>query len=74
MEVLSLIGDAAVDDEGKASLHLHGVLGFPDGSTKGGHFMKGHVRPTLEVLIRETPAHLRRRKQPNLGIALIELN
>ncbi|WP_411034200.1 PPC domain-containing DNA-binding protein [Shinella sp. BYT-45] len=72
-EVLSMIGDVAVDDEGKASLHLHVVLGFSDGSTKGGHFLEGHVRPTLEVVLRETPADLRRRHRPDLGIALIDV-
>lgn len=72
-EVLSMLGDVAMDDEGKASLHLHAVLGFSDGSTKGGHFLEGHVRPTLEVVLRETPAELRRRRRPDLGIALIDL-
>ena len=71
-EGLSLIGDIAVGDDGKPSLHLHAVLGLQDGSTRGGHFLKGIVRPTLEVTIVETPAHLRRRKQPGLGIALIQ--
>jgi uncharacterized protein len=72
-EVLSMIGDVAVDDNGKASLHLHAVLGFSDGSTKGGHFIEGHVRPTLEVVLRETPADLRRKHRADLGIALIDL-
>lgn len=72
-EVLSMIGDVAVDDDGKASLHLHVVLGFSDGSTKGGHFVMGHVRPTLEVVLRETAADLRRKHRADLGIALIDL-
>jgi predicted DNA-binding protein with PD1-like motif len=72
-EVLSLIGDVALDDDGKASLHLHVVLGLSDGSTRGGHFIEGHVRPTLEVVLRETPARLRRRHRSDLGIALIDL-
>lgn len=71
-EGLTLLGDIAIGDDGKASLHMHAVLGLQDGTTRGGHFLKGIVRPTLEVTIVETPAHLRRRKQPNLGIALIE--
>jgi len=70
-EGLSLLGDIAVDDDGKASLHMHAVLGLQDGTTRGGHFLRGIVRPTLEVTIIETPAHLRRRKQPGLGLALI---
>lgn len=72
-EVLSMLGDIAVDDDGKASPHLHVVLGLSDGSTRGGHFMEGHVRPTLEVMLRETPARLRRRNRADLGIALIDL-
>ncbi|MEW9612591.1 PPC domain-containing DNA-binding protein [Shinella sp. S4-D37] len=73
-EVLSMLGDIAVDDSGKASLHLHVVLGFSDGSTKGGHFLEGHVRPTLEVMLRETSAALKRTHRPDLGIALIDLD
>jgi predicted DNA-binding protein with PD1-like motif len=72
-EVLSAIGDIAVGDDGKASLHVHVVLGLPDGSTRGGHLLEGKVRPTLEVVITDTPAHLRRKKKPDLGIALIEI-
>ena len=71
-EGLSLLGDIATGDDGKPSLHLHAVLGLRDGTTRGGHFLKGMVRPTLEVTIVEMPAHLRRRKRPELGIALID--
>jgi hypothetical protein len=71
-EGLSLVGDIAMGDDGRASLHLHAVLGLSDGSTRGGHFLNGIVRPTLEVTLVETPTHLRRRKQPQLGIALID--
>jgi uncharacterized protein len=72
-EVLSLMGDVAIGDDGKASLHLHAVLGLKDGSVRGGHFMSGVVRPTLEVTIRETAADLRRKKRADLGIALISI-
>lgn len=71
-EVLSAIGDVAVGDDGKASLHVHVVLGLSDGTTRGGHLISGIVRPTLEVVMTDTPAHLRRRKKSNLGIALID--
>ena len=71
-EVLSAIGDIAVGDDGKASLHVHVVLGLADGSTRGGHLLEGKVRPTLEVAITDTAAHLRRKKKPELGIALID--
>ena len=71
-EGLTLLGGIAIGDDGRASLHMHAVLGLQDGTTRGGHFLKGIVRPTLEVTIVETPTHLRRRKQPELGIALIQ--
>jgi predicted DNA-binding protein with PD1-like motif len=71
-EVLNLIGDIAEDDDGQASVHAHVVLGLRDGSTRGGHLLKGLVRPTLEVIVTEMPGHLRRRKVPELGIALLK--
>lgn len=71
-EVLSALGDIAIGDDGKPSLHLHVVLGLSDGSTRGGHLLEAIVHPTLEIVIRETPAHLRRKKQGDFGIALLD--
>jgi uncharacterized protein len=73
-EVLSAIGDIATGDDGKASLHIHIVLGLSDGSTRGGHLLEGTVRPTLEVVLTETAAKLRRKKRADLGIALIDID
>jgi predicted DNA-binding protein with PD1-like motif len=72
-EALSLLGDVALDDAGKPSLHIHAVVGLRDGSTRGGHLLEAIVRPTLEVTLTQTPAHLRRRKRPEIGAALIDL-
>jgi uncharacterized protein len=72
-EVLSLLGDIALAD-GKPQPHLHAVLGLPDGSTRGGHLLAGQVWPTLEVIIREPPAELRKTYRPDLGIALIDVD
>jgi predicted DNA-binding protein with PD1-like motif len=72
-EVLSAIGDIAIGDDGTASLHVHIVLGLSDGSTRGGHLLEGKVRPTLEVVVTETPSRLRRKKRADLGIALIDM-
>jgi uncharacterized protein len=72
-EVLSAIGDVAVGDDGKASLHVHVVLGLSDGTTRGGHLLEGKVRPTLEVVLIDSPTHLRRKKRADIGIALIDL-
>src|SRR6201989_3222890 len=73
-EVLSAIGDVAVGDDGKASLHVHVVLGLSDGTTRGGHLLAGTARPTLEVVLTDTPVQLRRKKKPGLGIALIDVD
>jgi predicted DNA-binding protein with PD1-like motif len=72
-EVLSIVGGVAVDDQGRPGLHVHAVLGLEDGSTRGGHLIEGEVRPTLEVILTESPATIRRRKRDDLGIALIDL-
>jgi predicted DNA-binding protein with PD1-like motif len=72
-ECVSLLGDVALDHNGRPSLHLHAVLDLGDGTVRGGHFLAGIVRPTLEVTIVEAPAQLRRRRRADLGIALIDL-
>jgi uncharacterized protein len=72
VEVASLIGDVADDPHGKASLHIHIVVGTRDGSAKAGHLDEAHVRPTLEVVVTESPAHLRKVKDADSGLALID--
>lgn len=73
VEVLSMNGDIALDEAGKPKLHLHTVLGRRDGSAIGGHLKEAHVRPTLEVMVTEAPAHLHRRHDPETGLPLIAL-
>jgi predicted DNA-binding protein with PD1-like motif len=70
VEVLSLIGDVAMAD-GQPSLHVHAVLGRADGSVVGGHLLEAHVRPTLEVILIQPPSYLRKRRDPETGLALI---
>jgi hypothetical protein len=72
VEVLSLIGDVALKD-GEPTVHAHTVLGRWNGSTLGGHLLEGHVRPTLELILVESPAHLRKKHDPESGLALIDL-
>jgi uncharacterized protein len=72
VEVLSLIGDVA-QEKGKPKVHVHIVVGRSDGSTRGGHLMEGRVRPTLEVILIESPAHLRKEHDEQSGLALISL-
>lgn len=72
VEVLSLIGDVALKDD-KPQVHAHVVVGRSDGSTRGGHLMEAHVRPTLEVILTESPAHLRKQTDEESGLALIRI-
>lgn len=73
VEVLSLLGGIALGD-GEPALHAHAVLGRRDGSTLGGHLRRATVWPTLEVIVTESPAHLRKRVDQQTGLALIELD
>ncbi|WP_219417051.1 PPC domain-containing DNA-binding protein [Pseudonocardia nigra] len=72
-EVLSLLGDIATKD-GAPAVHAHAVLGLRDGSTVGGHLQRAVVWPTLEVIVTESPVHLRKRVDPETGLALIALD
>ena len=74
LEVLSLAGDIVLDDDDEPRLHLHATLGKRDGSAWGGHLLEADVRPTLEVLVTESPPPLRRRHDPESGAALIDLS
>lgn len=73
VEVASLLGDIAEAD-GKPALHLHIVVGRRDGSAMAGHLGEAHVRPTLEVILTESPTHLRKRHDPESGLALIRMD
>ena len=73
VEVVSLLGDVALDEQGAPKLHLHAVLGRHDGMALGGDLEEAEVRPTLEIVITESPAHLRRVHDEETGLALIRL-
>jgi predicted DNA-binding protein with PD1-like motif len=71
VEVLSLLGDVGHDGSTRV-VHIHGVVGLRDGTTRGGHLLDATVWPTLEVIVSEWPAYLRKRFDPALGLALID--
>ncbi len=72
VEVVSFMGDIALAD-GKPKLHPHVVVTKSDGSAHGGHLLEATVRPTLEVILTESPAHLRRTFNKEFGLPLIDL-
>ncbi|HEY4360034.1 MAG TPA: PPC domain-containing DNA-binding protein [Bryobacteraceae bacterium] len=72
VEVVSLIGDIALD-KGEPKVHAHVVVGRKDGSTMGGHLLEAHVRPTLELILLDSGEQLKRKFDPESGLALIDL-
>jgi uncharacterized protein len=73
VEVLSLLGDVA-QDAGQPKVHAHVVVGKRDATAHGGHLLEARVRPTLEVMLVESPARLARVFDPESGLALIEID
>ena len=72
VEAVSLVGDVTLEDD-EPRIHVHVVVGKRDGSAHGGHLLEAHVWPTLEVVLTESPSHLRRRVDPETGLPLIAL-
>lgn len=70
VEVLNLTGNIA-RHEGEPKVHAHAVLGRRSGDAFGGHLLEAHVRPTLEVMVVETPAHLEREIDEATGLPLL---
>ncbi len=70
VEVVSLIGDIALTD-GKSSIHPHVVVAKSDGTAHGGHLLEARVHPILELIVTESPAHLRRKHDEESGLALL---
>jgi uncharacterized protein len=71
VEVVSLLGDIALGLDGQPALHPHVVVSRADGTAMGGHLLEAHVRPTLEVVLTESPKYLHKRKDSESGLALI---
>ena len=72
MELLSLIGDDALEEH-ETVVHAHAVIGKKDGTAHGGHLLSARIRPTCEVVLVESPAHLQKKIDPESGLALIDL-
>lgn len=55
-EVLSLSGEITRVDR-KPNVHGHTVLGLRDGTTRGGHLLRGVIQPILIVNVEELEHH-----------------
>jgi predicted DNA-binding protein with PD1-like motif len=70
VEVLNIAGDISLyKDEYK--IHAHIVVGKKDGTSHCGHLLKGTVHPTLEIILTESPAYLKRQMDASSGLPLI---
>ncbi len=56
-ELVSLTGNIS-EVRGHPYVHLHGVVAFSDGSTKGGHVIEARVDPIAEIYVVTTAAPL----------------
>lgn len=70
MEIASFIGGIA-DDVGQTVLHAHIVLGRHDYSALAGHLQEIDVFPTMEIVLTETPARLRKKLDKKTGLTRI---
>ena len=66
-------GDIVLGPDGETVVHVHVVLGRRDGSAMAGHLQEGHVRPTLEIVLTETPGQLRKQLDAASGLPLIRV-
>jgi uncharacterized protein len=70
VEVLSLVGNFAEGPDGHPKLHTHIVVGKSDGTAHAGHLLEARVRPTLEVVIVESPGQPPAPARSDTGLAL----
>lgn len=73
VEVVAISGDVATTEDGSPQVHAHVVIAKRGGAAFGGHLMELRVNPTLEIVLTETPTHLRKRSLPGLPVATIRL-
>ncbi len=74
VEVASLVGDIGKKPDGSPAVHIHLVVGKRDGSAMAGHLGTAHVRPTLELIVNESPEYLQRCNDEETGLPLIDLD
>ena len=67
MELVSLSGNIARDGDG-ILIHAHAALASRDGQMMGGHFSKGTVEVTAEIVILRTQVPAERRADPKTGL------
>jgi predicted DNA-binding protein with PD1-like motif len=72
VECASMVGNVSWMNE-KPFIHAHCVLGRRDGTTLAGHVKDLKALPTLEVTLTEHSPRLERKRRPDTGFALIDI-
>jgi uncharacterized protein len=62
-----------LSEDSTSEIHAHVILCRKDGSVRGGHLFDGEVWPTLELVLTESPHYLRRKFNPEIGLALLDV-
>jgi len=70
-EVIGMSGDIALY-QGKPVVHMHMIVGGPDGTTQAGHVLDAYVSPTLEVMVTVDPITMQKRLDPATDLTLID--
>ena len=70
-EVIGMSGDIALY-QGKPVVHTHMVVGYPDGTTRGGHLLGAYASPTLEVMFTVDSIAMHKRFDPETDLTLID--
>ena len=70
-EVIGMSGDIALY-QGKPIVHTHMVVGYPDGTTRGGHVLSAYVSPTLEVMLTVDSIAMHKRLDSETDLTLID--
>lgn len=72
-EVVSLTGLVAMK-EGDTHLHMHGCFSDASMEARAGHVSELRVRPTLELCLRTVSGTLKRRKDGETGLYLLDVD
>jgi len=70
-EVVGMSGDIALF-QGKPVVHTHMVVGYPDGTTRGGHVLGAYASPTQEIMVAVDSIAMRKRFDPETDLTLID--
>lgn len=73
LEIVSLLGNVARTEDGRAFLHSHIVIGLDDLSTRGGHLFRAVASPTCEIVLRPCAGVVERALDDSCGLRLWKL-